>query len=79
MIDATIADRIQAAWESGRCCSLVGRAARARVMRAARLVEAGLLSPDEARRVAERAEALALSVEPLPAPPVSDDATEALS
>ncbi|MET7242343.1 hypothetical protein ABZT49_03155 [Methylobacterium sp. EM32] len=74
-----VADRIHAAWEAGEICSLIGRGARARVLRAARLVEAGLLPLDEAHRVAARAWSLAMGVEPLPAPPVGDDASEALS
>ncbi|KOX59654.1 MULTISPECIES: hypothetical protein [unclassified Methylobacterium] len=63
------ADRIQALWEAGEICSLIGRAARARVLRAARLVDAGRLTPAEARSIAREAEGLAMSIAPLPEPP----------
>lgn len=63
------ADRIQALWEAGEICSLIGGAARARVLRAARLVDAGRLTPAEARSIAREAEGLAMSIAPLPEPP----------
>lgn len=63
------ADRIQDLWEAGQICSLVGRACRARVLRAARLVDAGRKTPAEARSVAREAEGLAMSVAPLEEPP----------
>ncbi|SEO94310.1 hypothetical protein SAMN04487843_105122 [Methylobacterium sp. ap11] len=66
---AAVAARIQAMWETGRICSLVGRGMRARVLRAARLVEAGRLTLDEARQVAREAEGVATSFAPLPEPP----------
>ncbi|MBK3398060.1 hypothetical protein [Methylobacterium ajmalii] len=65
-----IAARIQAAWEAGRICALVGRGCRARVVRVARLAAAGRLSPAEALQLAREAEALALCFLPLP---VGDD------
>ncbi|WP_375274995.1 hypothetical protein [Methylorubrum thiocyanatum] len=63
-----VADRIQAAWETGRICSLAGRGLRARVVRAVRLLDAGLLSPAEAERIAIEAENVALAFGPLPVP-----------
>lgn len=65
----TAADRIQGLWESGQICSLIGRACRARVLRAARLVDAGRLTPAEARSIAREAEGLAMSIAPLEGPP----------
>lgn len=67
--DLSAAARLQAAWEAGRCCSLVGRGMRARVLRAGRLVQAGLMLPEEAERVAAEAENVALGFAPLPVPP----------
>ncbi|UGB27592.1 hypothetical protein LPC10_08515 [Methylorubrum sp. B1-46] len=69
---AATADRIQAAWESGRICSLSGRGLRARVLRAGRLVRAGMLSPAAAAAVAIEAENVALAFAPLPTPPLDD-------
>jgi len=66
------AARIQALWEAGEICSLIGRAARARVLRAARLVEAGRMTPAEARSVAREAEGLAMSIGPLEELPHDD-------
>lgn len=63
---SSIASQIQAAWKSGRVCPLVGRGARARVVRLGRLVSAGLLSSSEALDRAREAEALALCFAPLP-------------
>lgn len=60
------ADRIQRAWEAGRICSLAGRGLRARVVRAGRLLDAGLLPPAEAERIAAEAENGALAFGPLP-------------
>ncbi|BCM83722.1 hypothetical protein [Methylobacterium indicum] len=65
-----IAARIQATWEAGRVCALVGRGCRARVVRIGRLAAAGRLSPVEALQMAREAEALALCFLPLP---VGDD------
>ncbi|SFE90365.1 hypothetical protein [Methylobacterium sp. yr596] len=62
---AATAARIQALWEGGRCCSLVGRGLRARVLRVSRLVQAGRMAPDEARRIAGEAEGVAVSFGPL--------------
>lgn len=61
-----VADRIQAAWDAGRICSLAGRGLRARVLRAGRLLDAGVLSPAEAERIAVEAENVALAFGPLP-------------
>ncbi|MGU3339437.1 hypothetical protein ACLBXJ_15580 [Methylobacterium mesophilicum] len=58
--------RIQAAWEAGRACPLAGRRLRDRVLRARRLVEAGLMGVAEADRVAAEAENVALAFQPLP-------------
>ncbi|MEH3143991.1 MAG: hypothetical protein PGN34_01215 [Methylobacterium frigidaeris] len=63
------AERIQGLWESGQICSLVGRVCRARVLRAARLVDAGRMTPAEARSIAREAEGLAMSVSPMEEPP----------
>ncbi|UYW26251.1 hypothetical protein OKC48_23770 [Methylorubrum extorquens] len=63
-----VADRIQGARESGRICSLAGRGLRARVVRAGRLLDAGVLSSAEAERVATEAENVALAFAPLPVP-----------
>ncbi|MGN7127398.1 hypothetical protein [Methylorubrum thiocyanatum] len=70
-----VADHIQRAWESGRICSLAGRGLRARVVRAGRLFDAGVLPVAEAERIAVEAENVALAFGPLPLPPVeaSDD------
>ncbi|WP_264048949.1 hypothetical protein [Methylobacterium flocculans] len=62
------ADRIQAAWQMGRSCRLVARGFRARVIWAARLVDAGMLHPEAAMRIAAEAESLALAFAPLPMP-----------
>ncbi|MBI1689495.1 hypothetical protein [Methylorubrum sp. DB1722] len=67
-IDA-IASRIQAAWESGRICSLVGRGCRARVIRIGRLVEARRLDPAVGLRLTLETEALAFCLAPLPPEP----------
>lgn len=64
-----IASRIQAAWESGRICSLVGRGCRARVVRLGRLVEARRLDPALGLRFARETEALAFCLAPLPPEP----------
>ncbi|CAO4140921.1 Antitoxin VbhA domain-containing protein [Methylorubrum thiocyanatum] len=70
-LQATAA-RIQAAWESGRICPLVGRGLHARVLRAGRLVRAGMLSPAKSTAVAVEAENVALAFAPLPTPPLDD-------
>jgi len=62
---ASAAARIQALWESGRVCSLVGRGLRARVVEAGRLAAAGHVSPDDARRVALEPENVATAFNPL--------------
>ncbi|MFY9293406.1 MAG: hypothetical protein WAP03_22300 [Methylorubrum rhodinum] len=62
---AAAADRIQALWESGRVCPLVGRGLQARVVEAGRLAAAGHLLPDDARRVALEAENVAAAFGPL--------------
>lgn len=62
-----IAERIQAAWEAGRICSLVGRGCRARVVRLGRLAAAGRLDHSLALQLAREAEALAFCFLPLPA------------
>jgi hypothetical protein len=62
-----IAERIQAAWEAGRVCSLVGRGCRARVVRLGRLAAAGRIEPALALQLAREAEALAFCFLPLPA------------
>lgn len=62
---AAAADRIQAMWESGRVCGLVGRGLRARVVEAGRLAAAGHVSPDDARRVVLEAENVAMAFGPL--------------
>jgi hypothetical protein len=69
---AAAAARIQSMWESGRCCSLVGRGLRARVLRVSRLVQAGRMAADEARRIADEAENVATSFGPLPTLPLED-------
>jgi len=58
--------RIQAAEASGEICPLVGAAARERIMRVGRFVREGRMLLIEASFIAARAEALAMSVEPLP-------------
>ncbi|QIJ77444.1 hypothetical protein GU700_24380 [Methylobacterium sp. NI91] len=70
-----VANRIQAAWEAGRICSLAGRGLRARVVRAGRLLDAGVLPLAEAERISAEAENVAMAFAPLPQPPVesSDD------
>jgi hypothetical protein len=62
---AAAAARIQALWESGRVCPLVGRGLRARVLEAGRLAAAGHLPADDARRVAFEAENVATAFGPL--------------
>ena len=69
---AAAAARIKAAWESGRICPLSGRGLRARVLRAGRLVRAGMLSPAEAAAVAAEAENVVMAFAPLPVPPLDD-------
>ena len=64
-----IAARIQAAWEAGRICTLVGRGCRARVIRIGRLVEAGRLDPATGLRLASEAEGVAYFFAPLPPEP----------
>lgn len=66
-LQATAA-RIQAAWESGRICSLAGRGLRARVVRAGRLLDASVLPVAEAERIAAEAENVAAAFAPLPVP-----------
>lgn len=63
---ASIASQIQRSWEAGRICSLVGRGARARVLRLTRLVEQGRLTPEAALRIARETEAVAFCLAPLP-------------
>ena len=58
--------------EAGRICPLSGRGLRARVLRAGRLVRAGMLSPAEAAAVAAEAENVAMAFAPLPVPPLDD-------
>lgn len=62
---AAAAARIQALWEGGRCCPLVGRGLRARVVEAGRLAAAGHVSADDTRRVAMEAENVAVAFGPL--------------
>lgn len=62
----SIAAQIHSAWLSGRICSLVGRGARARVLRLTRLVEQGHISHDAALRLARETEAVAFCLAPLP-------------
>lgn len=64
-LDAVVA-RIDAARLSGRICSLVARAARARIHRIDLLVEARRLDEHTACRMALEAEALAFAFPPLP-------------
>ncbi|CAO4147834.1 hypothetical protein [Methylorubrum aminovorans] len=64
-----VADRIQRSWEAGRICSLAGRGLRARVVRAGRLLDAGVLPADEAERIATEAENVAPGFALLPLPP----------
>ncbi len=61
-----IAERIQAAWEAGKICSLVGRGCRARVVRLNRLAAAGRIEPTLALQLARDAEAIAFCFLPLP-------------
>lgn len=63
---ASIANQLQRAWEAGRICSLIGRGARARVIRISRLVEEGKLTPEEGLRLAREAEGIAFLFAPLP-------------
>ena len=63
---ASIAAQLQCSWERGRICSLIGRGARARVLRLARLVEQGKMAPDDALRLAREAEGTAFMFAPLP-------------
>ncbi|MEH3143990.1 MAG: hypothetical protein PGN34_01210 [Methylobacterium frigidaeris] len=62
---AAAAARIQSLWEGGRCCPLVGRGLRDRVLEAGRLATAGHVSADDARRVALEAENVATAFNPL--------------
>lgn len=63
---AALAASIQRAWESGRVCSLVGRGARARVVRISRLLAAGRIDRERAMRLAREAETVAYCFAPLP-------------
>ncbi|MCJ2124904.1 hypothetical protein [Methylobacterium sp. J-077] len=63
---AALADRIQDAWENGRICALVGRGCRARIVRIARLLDAGRIDTDRALRLAMEAEGAAFCFLPLP-------------
>ncbi len=63
---ASIAAQLHREWERGRICSLIGRGARARVIRIARLVDEGKLTPDEGLRLAREAEGVAFLFAPLP-------------
>lgn len=63
---AAIAATLTHAFERGRICPLVGRGARARVLRIAELVEGGVLPPLTALQLAREAEELALCFSPLP-------------
>ncbi|SFE90390.1 hypothetical protein [Methylobacterium sp. yr596] len=74
---AAAAARIQAAAAAGEICPLVGRAARVRILRMARLVDAGQMLPVEGRFLAMEAEALAMALAPLPASPLPVRATDA--
>lgn len=66
-----LAASIQNAWESGRICSLIGRGARARIIRIARLLAAGRIDHDRAMRLAREAEAACYCFAPLPPEPTS--------
>ncbi|MFH6786650.1 hypothetical protein [Methylobacterium sp. MA0201] len=66
---AAVAARIQAAVAAGEVCPLVGRVASVRILRTARLVDAGQMLPVKGRFLAMEAEALAMAIAPLPAPP----------
>lgn len=68
---AALAASIQRAWESGRVCSLIGRGARARVVRIGRLVAAGHIDRERATRLARETEAAVYCFAPLPAGDVS--------
>ncbi len=63
---AAIAAGLAHAFETGRVCPLVGRGARARVLRIAELVEGGSMPPLTGLQLAREAEALALCFSPLP-------------
>ncbi len=67
-----IAERIQAAWEAGKVCSLVGRGCRARVVRLGRLAAAGRIEPAMALQLAREVEAIAFCFLPLPAGDLDD-------
>lgn len=62
----SIAAQLQSAWEAGRICSLIGRGARARVIRISRLVDEGKLTAEEGLRLAREAEGIAYNFAPLP-------------
>jgi hypothetical protein len=68
---SALAASIQRAWESGRICSLIGRGARARVIRISRLLAAGRLDRERALRLARETEAAAYCFAPLPPGDVS--------
>ncbi|BAQ49543.1 hypothetical protein [Methylobacterium aquaticum] len=63
---AAIAATLTHAFETGRVCDLVGRGARARVLRIQELVEGGILPPLTGLQLAREAEELALCFSPLP-------------
>lgn len=67
-----VADRIEAAYESGRTCRYTGRGFRDRVIRLDRLLGDGLIVRAVARRLADEAENVALAIAPLPVPPLGD-------
>lgn len=61
-----IAAQLQRSWESGRICSLIGRGARARVIRISRLVDEGKLTAEEGLWLARETEGVAFLFAPLP-------------
>ena len=63
------AERIRRCWQAGRCCRLVARGLRARVLGAARRLDAGSMDPEVAGRIAMEAENVAMAFGPLPAMP----------
>ncbi|MEH3146431.1 MAG: hypothetical protein PGN34_14025 [Methylobacterium frigidaeris] len=65
--------RIAAAYESGECCELVGRAARTRCLEVLDLVKAKRLDPFEAAYVILHAEDLVRRTGPLPTKTVQEE------
>ena len=64
---AILAASIQRAWESGRVCSLIGRGARARVVRISHLLAAAHIDRERAMRLARETEAAVYCFAFLPA------------